>query len=111
MTVKCLTASQKSDISFAYTFCKFPIEDLVSTYCKSRRTIMRVLTEEGVAPVTLKRVHKPKVKAVMPIVHTFNPMRSPEPGIVFMDEPPAHTPWYARAFKALATPFVSLVRA
>ena len=58
MTVKCLTAEDKAEIAMLYQ-AKIPSDELAKNYEVSKRTINRVLVEEG---ANRYRHHRPKSK-------------------------------------------------
>lgn len=62
MTVKCINELQKEVMAAAFFNKLLTVEDLMQTSGKSRRTVMRVLEEAGVAPPVRKR--KAKVSVV-----------------------------------------------
>ena len=55
MTVRCLNPEQKKQIAAYYSAGFLTIKQLEVDYRVSRRTIIRVLEEEGVAPVIRRR--------------------------------------------------------
>ena len=57
MTVRCIGDLQKQAIAFQYRDLRVPVEQIAKEYQVSKRTINRVLVEEGANKV---RFHKPK---------------------------------------------------
>jgi len=55
MTVKCMNPQQKQQAASFYSAGFLTINQLAANYKVSRRTIIRVLEEEGVAPVIRRR--------------------------------------------------------
>ena len=69
MTVKSFTEEQKTAIANQFSSKILTLDELVFVNSTSRRTMMRILNERGVAPATHKRIHLPKVKLVhMPVM-------------------------------------------
>ena len=82
MTVKSLSATAKRNIANDFKNGTFTIDALAVWYFSSRRTIMRVLEEQGCAPVVKKRNRKPK---------EVPPVQIP---VVI----PTKTPWWKKIF-------------
>ena len=58
MTVKCINELQKEVLASSFANKQLTLEDLMATTGRSRRTIMRMLEEAGVAPAVRKRKAK-----------------------------------------------------
>ena len=63
MTVRCIGDLQKQAIAFQYRDLRVPVEQIAKEYRVSKRTINRVLVEEGANKV---RFHKRKDQRVLP---------------------------------------------
>lgn len=63
MTVKCLNEQEKSHIAHQYSHENMDVKNIATFYNRSRRTIQRVLVEEGVVPV---RTRRPRVEHKLP---------------------------------------------
>lgn len=59
MTVKCLSEGAKHHIASSFSYHVYTINQLAIMYGRSRRTIIRVLEEQGVDPGVKHRVKKP----------------------------------------------------
>ena len=82
MTVKSLSATQKHSIAEDFKNGVFTIDGLAVWYFTSRRTIIRVLEEQGCAPPVKKRNRKPKETPPVQI------------SVVI----PTKTPWWKKIF-------------
>jgi hypothetical protein len=58
MTVKSLSEEAKTEIARRYTTGPYTVSELVYAYNRSRRTIIRVLEEQGFTHVTIPRKAK-----------------------------------------------------
>ena len=59
MAVKCLNPLQKEVIATSFLNRTHSIEELVATFRRSRRTIIRVLEEASIEPGIKRRIPKP----------------------------------------------------
>ena len=90
MTVKCLGELHKQAIAFQYATLKVPVRDIATEYGVSKRTINRVLVEEGANKVRFKKplpktTLPPQVQAPLPF-EASEPSQQPQPALTFMQK-------------------------
>lgn len=90
MTVKCLCDTHKQNIAFQYRNLKVPVRDIATQYGVSKRTINRVLVEEGANKVRFKKsllkiALRPQIQASLPF-EASEPSQQPQPALTFMQK-------------------------
>jgi hypothetical protein len=102
MPVKCLNATEKADIGNKYLFFGNTISSLSYEYKRSRRTIIRVLEERGIAPTRLRQKKEYQQVVIEYPLFTLPPYGRISPVIENSPQPvptkpiPTKTPWYRR---------------
>jgi hypothetical protein len=87
MTVKCLCDLHKQNIAFQYGNLKVPVRDIASQYGVSKRTINRVLVEQGANKLRFKKpLPKPTLPTQVQANLPFEAPQQPQPALTFMQK-------------------------
>lgn len=95
MTVKCIKPLDKTYIVHSFVHENTSINTLANLYGRSRRTIIRVLEENGVEPGIKRRPRFVVIDNLSKLVKETGPVHQ-----IVMFEP--KKPWYLKALSAVA---------